>query len=102
MFVEQAEKIMLLLKLPFFAFLGAFVLYLLNRLQNKQPFSLFTAININMGTNAKSMIVLGDMCISSIIGTVLIIPLASPITISQAIIAGLGMTGILSAHTKQL
>lgn len=88
------------LEIPFFAFLGAFVLYLLNRLQDKQPFSLFKAININIGSDARSFTILFDMLISSCLGAIVIIPLTSPSTVPQAIVAGLGMTGILSAHTK--
>lgn len=88
------------LKLPFFTFLGAFVLYLLNRLQGKQPFSLFRGLNINVGSGAWPIVILLDMVISSILGSILVIALTAPITVPQAVVAGLGMTGILSAHTE--
>src|SRR2546421_7881587 len=88
------------LNLPFFTFLGAFALYLMNRLQDKQPFSLFRALNINVGRGAGPFVIFSDMVISSILGATLVIALTAPITAPQAVVAGLGMTGILSAHTK--
>lgn len=88
--------------LPFYTFIGAFTLYVLNRLQKKQPFSLFSAISIQMDNPARPMIILLDMVISSLIGMVVVIPITSPTTITQALFAGLGMTGILSAHTKDV
>src|ERR1700731_334042 len=87
-------------KLPFFAFLGAFALYLTNRLQNKQPFSLFRALNMNLSAGARPVVIFLDMIISSVLGATIVVALTSPSTVPQAIIAGLGMTGILSAHTK--
>lgn len=87
-------------KLPFFTFLGAFALYLMNRLQGKQPFSLFRALNINVGAGAGPFVIFLDMVISSILGATLVIALTAPATVPQAVVAGLGMTGILSAHTK--
>jgi hypothetical protein len=88
------------LQLPFFTFLGAFALYLMNRLQGKQPFSFFRALNIDVGTGAGPLVILSDMVISSILGATLVIALTAPATVPQAVVAGLGMTGILSAHTK--
>jgi len=93
-------KIIIMLKLPAFTFLGAFTLYVLNRLHNKQPFSLFTALNVDMGSAASAKIILFDMFLSSVIGTLVVVPLTSPSTVPQAIIAGLGMTGILSASSN--
>jgi len=46
-----------LAQLPFFTFLGAFVLYLLNRLNGKQPFSLFRGLNINVGSGARPFVI---------------------------------------------
>ena len=82
------------------AFLGAFLLYVLQRLQQKQPFSIFQAININVGSSASPLLVLIDMVISSLLGAWAVTVLTSPATLQQAIIAGLGMTGLLSIHTK--
>ena len=98
--IQYIKDLWLAVELPFFTFLGAFTLYLLNRLQGRQPFSLFSAINIGIGPGARPGVVLVDMIISSILGAIVIIPLTSPGTIPQAIVAGLGMTGILSAHTS--
>jgi hypothetical protein len=88
------------LKLPFFTFMGALVLYISNRLQGKQPLSLFLALGVNLGTGARPVVVFLDMVISSVIGTVLVFALTSPTNVPQAVVVGLGLTGILSAHTK--
>ena len=87
-------------ELVFLAFLGAFTLYVLNRLQNHQPFSLFKAINIDVGPNGRPLAILSDMFFSCLIGALLVSVLSSPDTGRQAIVAGLGMTGILSAASK--
>jgi len=98
--IETIKVTLQFLKLPFFSFIGAFILYMLNRLHDKQPFSLAKAINIDIGPNAKSKTILIDMFLSSILGVLIVIPLTAPSTIPQAIIAGLGMTGVFSAHAK--
>lgn len=89
-------------KYPFFTFIGAFTLYVLNRLQNRQPFSIFAAINIDVGTTAQPRTILGDMIASSLLGVAVVIPLTAPSTVAQAIIAGLGMTGVLSTYSKAI
>jgi hypothetical protein len=97
-FLQQAG---VALQLPFFAFVGAFVLYVLNRLQNKIPFSLFNALGIKVDSEARPWTILWDMIISSIIGAIVVVPLTSPTTTAQALAAGLGMTGILAAAKKE-
>lgn len=87
-------------KLHFFAFSGAFVLYVMNRLNNRQPFSIFAALNIDVGNNGKPKTIFSDMVFSSMIGAIIVLPLTGPTTISQALAAGLGLTGILSAYSK--
>jgi len=90
------------IKIPLHAFLGALTLYILNRLQGKRPFSLFQALNIDVAdVTARSHTIFLDMMLSSALGAIVVIPLTSPSTVPQAIIAGLGMTGILAAHTKE-
>ncbi len=81
-------------------FFGAFLLYALNKLNAHQPFSLFKVLNFDLGTTAKARIILLDMFISSIIGAIAVFCLTSPSTAQQAMAAGLGMTGILSAAAK--
>jgi hypothetical protein len=81
--------------------LGAFVLYILNRLQNRQPFSFFRALNIEVGNSAGAPTIFFDMLISSLIGAIVVYLLTEPATVPQAVIAGLGMTGVLSAHAKE-
>src|SRR6266487_3216975 len=100
--IETVMTFLSTMKLPFYAAQGAFMLYVLNRLQGKQPFSLFRALNIDVLTAAaRPITIFADMILSSVLGAALVLPLAAPTTIAQAIIAGLGMTGILAAHTKQ-
>lgn len=79
---------------------GAFVLYILNRHQNRQPFSLFVALNVDVGQKAYAWLVLLDMIFSSMIGAGVVYLLTQPVTVPQAVVAGLGMTGILSSHAK--
>ncbi len=81
--------------------LGAFVLYILHRHQNRQPFSLFLALNIDVGSSAPAWKILLDMICSSAIGAVVVYLLTEPVTVPQSVVAGLGMTGILSAHSKE-
>jgi hypothetical protein len=100
--IANAIEIVLGLKLPFHAFLGAFTLYVLNRLQGKHPFSLFQALNIDVtDSGARPHTIFADMVLSSALGAAVVIPLTSPTTTPQAIIAGLGMTGILAAHVRK-
>ena len=86
--------------LVFWAFLGAFVLYALNRIHEHQPFSLFKALNIDVGPSAKPGTILSDMVVSSAVGALVVFALTLPGTGQQAIAGGLGMTGILSAATR--
>jgi hypothetical protein len=90
------------LKVPLFTFFGSTCLYILNRLNGKQPFSLFSAININIGKNARPTVIIWDIIFSSIIGTVIIIPLVTPTTVAQGVAAGLGLTGVLSTYAKDV
>jgi hypothetical protein len=81
--------------------LGAFILYIMNRTNNRQPFSFFRAINIEVGSSAPARTIFFDMIISSLLGAIVVFILTNPATVPQAVVAGLGMTGILSAHAKE-
>jgi hypothetical protein len=85
-----------------FTFIGAFVLYILNRINNRQPFSFLMAINLPVTASTKPIVIICDMLLSSIIGALVVVPLVNPATIPQCIIAGLGMTGILSSHATEI
>jgi hypothetical protein len=78
---------------------GAFVLYLLNRLNSRQPFSLLTALHV--GTRNRPLLTFGDMIISSAIGAGVVLLLLHPASASEAGAGGLGLTGILSAFGKE-
>jgi hypothetical protein len=79
-----------------FACFGAIILYVLNKIQGNQPFSLFMALNIDVGKNASWHTVLLDMILSSFIGGIAVYYITAPETAAQAIMVGLGMTGVLS------
>lgn len=89
-----------LVKLFAFTVLGAFVLYILNRSSGKQAFSLFRVLNLNVGESGSALLILADMVVSSMIGAAAVQALTSPDTIPQAVVAGLGMTGVLSAASR--
>jgi hypothetical protein len=81
---------------------GAFVLYLLNRNGGREPFSLFKGLNLDVSreTGRPHMILL-DMVISSLLGGAVVYALVQPASMAQAIVAGLGMTGLLQATVKE-
>lgn len=84
-----------------FCTVGAFVLYILNRTNGKKPFSMFLVINIDVGaTTGKPYVILLDMIVSSMIGGSVVYFVTYPSTAAQAVVAGLGMTGLLSVHAK--
>lgn len=89
-------------QLLFFSTFGAFVLYLLNRLQERRPFSLFSGLNIDVGIKAKPHVILIDMLISSALGGVLVLALSSPESTPQALLGGLGLTGLLSPFSQDM
>jgi hypothetical protein len=77
---------------------GAFVLYLLNRLNNRQPFSLFTALQVRI--DSRPGVIFSDMIVSSAIGAGVVFLLLNPTSVPEAMTAGLGLTGVLSAFGK--
>jgi hypothetical protein len=80
------------------AMFGAFVLYMLNCLNNRKPFSLFNAIQVS--TNGRPILTFVDMLVSSGIGAGIVILLTKAGSINEAVTGGLGLTGILSAFGK--
>lgn len=86
------------LQLVIWTGMGAFMLYALNQLNDHQPFSLFKVLKIKLDGPPT---IFSDMVVSSILGAIVVFALASPDTNRQAIAAGLGMTGILSAARKE-
>jgi hypothetical protein len=82
----------------FAAMFGAFVLYVLNRLNSKQPFSLFTALHVKLD-NRPGMI-FSDMIVSSAIGAGVVYLLLNPTSLREAVTAGHGLTGVLSTMGK--
>jgi hypothetical protein len=90
--------LLLLAKHYFAAMFGAFVLYLLNRLNNRQPFSLFTALQVTL--DSRPSMIFSDMIVSSGIGAGVVFLLLNPTSVPEAVTAGLGLTGVLSAFGK--
>lgn len=82
------------------AYFGAFILYLLNNLNDKPPFSLFRGIKINLHDPVRPGRILSDMLISSAMGAFVVILLTQPETYPTAFSGGLGLTGLLSSVTK--
>ena len=81
------------------AMFGAFVLYVLNRLNKRQPFSLFTALQVKL--DSRPGMVFSDMIVSSAIGAGIVILMLNPTSVTESVTAGLGLTGVLSAFGKE-
>lgn len=79
---------------------GAFVLYMLSELNNRQPFSLFRALQIEISKRPAR--IFADMFISSVIGAGVVLLILRPESVSEACNAGLGLGGILSAFGKDV
>ena len=79
------------------AMFGAFILYVLNRLNERQPFSFFRALGIEIGT-PKSIFF--DMVVSSALGAGVVLFIIRPSSVTEAMTSGLGLTGMLSAFGK--
>ena len=77
---------------------GAFVLYVLNRLNGHTPFSVLTAMGAKIDNPPMIFV---DMLISSGIGALVVLVIVNPKSASEATLAGLGLTGILSAFGKK-
>jgi hypothetical protein len=79
---------------------GAFVLYMLSELNDRQPFSLFRALQIELSKRPGRIFM--DMFISSVIGAGVVLLVLRPESVSEACNAGLGLGGILSAFGKDV
>ena len=79
------------------AMFGAFILYMLNLLNDRQPFSLFGARGMKL-EGPRTIFV--DMLISSALGAGIVLLVTHPATVNEARAFGLGLTGILSAFGK--
>jgi len=82
--MDFIELLMDTVQLPAFACFGAIILYVLNKLQGKQPFSFFSALNIDVSNEAPWRNVLWDMILSSLIGGIAVFFITSPATAAQA------------------
>jgi hypothetical protein len=102
-FVQEHQYLVKGVGLYFAAAFAAFVLYAVNRLQRRQPFSLFQVLNFDVvSTGASGHMILLDMFISSMIGAGVVSLLSSPSTAPDALTVGLGWTGLVSLHTTEL
>ena len=75
------------------AMFGAFVLYVLNRLNNRQPFSLFTALQVKL--DSRPGMIFSDMIVSSGIGAGIALLRLNPASGAALVTAGLGLTGVI-------
>jgi hypothetical protein len=78
--------LLLIAKLYSAAMFGALVLYLLNRLNNRQPFSLFTAIQVRL--DSRPWVIFFDMIVSSAIRAGVVFLLLKPASVPEAATAG--------------
>jgi hypothetical protein len=89
------------LKLIGLSVLGAFVLYVLNRNNGREPFSLFKVLNLDVSVaTGLGWLILLDMVVSSALGGSVVYLIVTPTTAAQAVVSGLGMTGLLSAQVR--
>ena len=81
--------------------LGAFMLHVAARTRGRQPISLFQVMNLDVGkSTGHPLVILGDMLISSALAGSVVFALSQPTTVQQAVVAGLGATGLLEAASK--
>lgn len=79
---------------------GAFVLYILSELNDRQPFSFFRALQIELSKRPRR--IFSDMFISSVIGAGMVLIVWRPESVSEAFNAGLGLGGIVSVFGKDV
>ena len=79
------------------SFLGAVLLYIIAKNNNKPPFSLFKALNIKMNENTPWYVISLDIILISFLGSVAVYFFAAPTTPAQAFASGLGFVGIMCA-----
>jgi len=78
-------------------FVGAFSLYILGRNRGIKPFSIYTALNIDLAT-ARARTIFLDAIFTSILGAILGYVVTQPATNAQAVAAGLGFVGIINSY----
>ncbi|MBO0902503.1 hypothetical protein [Jiella sonneratiae] len=80
-----------------YVLLGAVMLFVLDRNKGREPFSVFKAINIDA---RRPLVLVLDILFSCALGGLVVYLLTDPQTVRQAIVTGLGTTGILSTLGK--
>ena len=81
-----------------FSFIGAFVLYFKMIGSGKPVLTILFKINPKLSNNAWFILV--ESILVSLIGAVLAIAITQPTSIPQAIVSGLGWTGIINGSVK--
>lgn len=76
-----------------YVLLGAVMLFVLDRNKGQSPFSVFDAIGMKTGSPLLSLL---DILASCALGGLVVFLLTDPKTVQQALVTGLGTTGILS------
>lgn len=84
----------------FMCVVGAFVLLIITRMQDQIPLSIGKSIGINVSNSGNPIVRLTDLALSAALGGFIVWILAEPATAKQSIVAGLGMSGLLSAYTE--
>ena len=84
----------------FLTFLGAFALYIYSKNRGVQPMSICSACNANVSKTGKAGVIMFDAIITSLLGAAIGYAITQPATNAQAMAAGLGFTGLISAGGK--
>jgi hypothetical protein len=77
---------------------GAFFLNVSVRTQGRRPISLLHVLNVDVAKDTgHPMAILADLVLSSILSGSAVFAMTQPTNVPQAIVAGLGATGLLDA-----
>ncbi len=77
-------------------FLGAAVSYLLQKSRRRVPMSVLQAINIEVGEEAHPAVIVVDLVVTSLVGTLVAFFFSEPTTNQQALMAGWGAIGLIA------
>lgn len=78
---------------------GAILLYLLTRLRGRRPFSVLAALHVK--TEKRPGYIFLDMILSCVPMAGFVLIFLEPCSVKEAMVAGLGATGLLSAFGRE-
>jgi hypothetical protein len=80
--------------------LGAAGSYIIQKNKKRIPFSVLRAFNLDTGKNAPAWLLLVDVAVTSLFGSLLVFLFTEPTTKQQAVVIGIGFTGIIAMVEK--